>query len=130
MRSDKVELHPVNVIRESGYVGMLFRTVNEQKKDLWRVIVAHFSSAHSPSKGPFKVSCPYTLKTPSISWPTLPLAHLWPILHYTICGSDWLVLFSIFHVWPLTSSVKPTSFQIWFTSSLEMEAAALFVNFF
>jgi hypothetical protein len=90
----------------------------------------NFSSAHSSSKGPFKVSCPYTLKPPAISWPTFQLAHLCPRLHYTICGSDWLILFSIFCVWPLSSSVKRTVFHIWFTSFLKMEAAALFVNFF
>jgi hypothetical protein len=84
------------MIRESGYDGMLVRTTNEWRKDLWRVIVAHFSSAYSPSKGPFKVSWPYTLKPPTISWPTFQLAHLWPRLHYTICGSDWWILFSIF----------------------------------
>lgn len=55
----KIELHPVNMIRESGYVGMLFRTVNEQQKYLWRVTVTHFSSAHNPSKDPCKVSCLY-----------------------------------------------------------------------
>lgn len=86
MRSDEVELHPVNMIRESGCVGMLFRTIIEQKKDLWRVGVAHFSFVHSPSKGPFKVSSPYPLQLPTISWLTfligppvaqISLHHLW-----------------------------------------------------
>ena len=82
----KIEPHPVNMIKESGYVVMLFRTIIEQKKDLWRVIVAHFSFVHSPSKGHFKVSSPYLLKLPTISWPTfligppvaqISLHHLW-----------------------------------------------------
>jgi hypothetical protein len=90
------------MISESGHVGMLLRTINGQKKVLWTVIVAHFFSAHSPSKGSFNISCPYTLKLTTISWPAFPLARLRPILHYTFCGSDWLIHFSIFHVWPLT----------------------------
>ena len=114
---------------------MLFRTVNEQKKDLWRVIVTHFYSAQSLSKSPFKFSCPYILNPSTISlfpfsWPTFPLAHLGPRPHCTICGSDWLILFSIFHAWPLTSSGKPANFQIWFILFPKMEATALLVNFF
>jgi len=72
-----------------------------------------------------------------IHWSLLPFHDLhfsWPT-----CGPDFTTQFvaligesfsPFFYAGPLPSPVKPTSFHIWFTSSLKMEAAALFINFF
>jgi len=127
----KIELRPVNMIRESGYVAVLFRTINEKRRicgeSLWLIfpllivlvrallkfpVLKHIHS----SLLPFHDQC--------FHWLTCAQDFFTPFV------TDWLILLSLFHVWPLTSSLKPTSFQTLFTSSLKMEAAALFVNFF